>query len=110
MTTNKFPNIGFTTNGKDFNFYNKFTVVATNFGDQSISGEQPDMIITFPTQTVIFQLESGGPVEYSFNGITVHGDMVVGKASANLIFENRVISKIWFRGSGVVRVEAWGTR
>lgn len=110
MPTNNFPNIGFTTYGRDFNFFQKLTVVATNFGDQSVDGYQPDMVITFPTYTVTFQLESGGPVQYSFNGTTVHGDMTSGKSSATLIFENRTISKIWFKGSGVVRVEAWAIR
>jgi hypothetical protein len=110
MPTNNFPNIGKITYGRDFNFFNKLTVTATNFGDQSVDGYQPDVIITFPTYTVTFQLESGGPVQYSFNGNTVHGDMTSGKASASLTFENRVISKIWFKGSGVVRIEAWAIR
>ena len=110
MPSNTFPNIGNTIYGRDFNFFKKMTVVATEFGDQSIDGNQPDMIITFPTYTVTFQLETDGSVEYSFNGTTVHGDMTAGRFSANLIFENRVISKIWFKGAGIVRIEAWGIR
>lgn len=110
MPTNNFPNIGFTTHGRDFNFFTKLTVSTVSFGGSSVDGYQPDTVITFPTYAVTFQLESGSSVEYSFNGTTVHGDMTSGKASATLIFENRVISKIWFRGTGVVRVEAWAIR
>jgi len=114
MTTNNFPNIGYTVTGRDFNFFQKITVTASTFGGNSVSGKQPDMIITFPTYTVTFQLESGGPVQYSFNGQTTHGDMQAGTTglitSNSLVFENRVISTIWFKGSGVVRVEAWGIR
>ena len=110
MPTNNFPYVGYTTLGYDRNFFQKITVSASTFGGNSTDGYQPDMIITFPTQTVTFFLESGGPVQYSFNGQTIHGDMTSGQASATLTFENRVISKIWFKGSGVVRVEAWAVR
>lgn len=90
--------------GRDFNFFNKITVSAGSFSANC------DLLITFPTYTVTFSLESGTSVEYSFNGNTLHGDMTSGKTSASLTFENRVISKIWFRGTGVVRVEAWAIR
>lgn len=116
MPTNNFPGIGYTTLGRDFNFFQILTVTATGFGSNSVDGYQPDMIITFPTETVTFQLEpttGTGVIQYSFNGQTVHGDMTYGNYSANLVFENRVISKIWFKlisGSAIVRVEAWGTR
>jgi hypothetical protein len=63
-------------------------------------------LIPFSTQAVSFILESGA-LEYSFNGNTVHGDMIAGTSSANLKFDNRVISKIWIRGTGVLRIEAW---
>jgi hypothetical protein len=97
-------NVTATTIGKTFNFFQKVNVsvllIATN----------PDFVITFPTQTVTFQLESGSGVSYSFDGNNTSGDMTSGKASATLTFDNRVISKVWFWGTGVVRVEAWGTR
>jgi hypothetical protein len=104
-----FPHIGNTVLGRDFNFFNKVTVTWSTFGGNT-DGYAPDLIITFPTYTVTFQLESGGPVQYSFNGHTIHGDMTTGLPSASLTFQNRVISKIWFKGSGTVRVEAWGIR
>lgn len=89
------------TKGFDFNYFKKLTVSGGSFAASS------DILIPFSTCTVTFQLESGGPVQYSFNGNTIHGDMTATLPSANLIFENRVISKIWFKGSGVVRIEAW---
>ena len=97
------------TFGKDYNFFQKITVTAgASFNTDA------DIIIWFPTYTVTFQLESGGPVQYSFNGATTHGDMTAGTTglinSNSLVFQNRVISKIWFKGSGVVRVEAWANR
>jgi hypothetical protein len=96
--------LGPITKGFDFNFFKKVTVVSGTFTTNC------DVIIPFSTYTVTLQLESGGPIEYSFNGNTVHGDMTLTKPSENLVFENRVISKIWFKGTGLVRVEAWAIR
>lgn len=115
MPTNNFPNIGYTTIGYDRNFFQKLTVSATSFGSGSVDGYQPDMIITIPTFTVIFSLEGTGTnqIQYSFNGNTVHGDMIIGQSSATLTFANRPISKIWFKaisGTPIVRVEAWTGR
>lgn len=100
--------------GRDFNFFQKISITNTTFNTDA------DMVITFPTFTTTFQLESGaGIVQYSFNGIHVHGDMtpfVVASGSpysANLSFVNRPICKIWFltsTGTSVVRVESWGIR
>jgi hypothetical protein len=119
MTTNNFPGIGFVTNGRNWNFFQKLAVTATSFGSNSVDGYQPDMIITFPTAMVTFQLEGTGSIQYSFNGITVDGDMnsntsgTDGYYSESLVFENRVVSCIWFKlisGSPTIRVEAWATR
>ena len=92
--------------GKDFNYFNKLSVSITD----GYFPTECQILIPFSTYTVTFGLESGGLVEYSFNGITLHGDMTDGYASEHLVFENRVISKIWFRGAGTIRVEAWGIR
>lgn len=92
------------TIGFDYNFFQKITVSNGSFNHLS------DLLIPFSTYTVTFQLESAGPVSYSFNGNTVHGDMTLTLPSANLTFQNRVISGIWFKGAGVVRVEAWSIR
>lgn len=95
------------TYGRDFNFFKNVTpTVAIN----AAFNFDADVCITFPTYTVTFMV-TGGPVQYSFNGNTVHGDMAVSPAlNSSLIFENRQIAKIWFRGTGTVRIEAWGTR
>jgi|SRR5277367_6334193 len=92
------------TIGFDWNFFQVITVSNGSFNHLS------DLYIPFSTYTVTFQLQSGAGVEYSFNGNTVHGDMTDGYASASLSFENRVISGIWFKGAGQVRVEAWSIR
>lgn len=117
MPTNNFPNIGKIKYGRDFNFYQKIDVTATDFGSNSIDGYQPDMIITFPTQTVMFLNEnSSGVIEYSFNGNTVHGELDPTLPTRGMTFDNRVISLIWFRiksgssGPIMVRVDAWSTR
>lgn len=113
MSTNRFPNIGYTRLGHDFNFYEKNTVTATTFGGGSVDGYQPDMFITFSTQGLIFLNEGTGVVEYSFNGLTVHGELDSTKSSVGLSFDNRVVSKIWFRvksgsaGPIIVSVQAW---
>ena len=113
MPNNNFPGIGYTTNGRDFNFFQKVSVTATTFGGSSVDGYQPDIIITFPTQGVIFLNEGSGIVEYSFNGNTLHGELDSTKPSVGLAFDNRVVSKVWFRvksgssGPIVVSVQAW---
>ena len=107
------------TQGFDFNFFQKVTVNwTTHFGASdgytTADGYGPDLIIRFPTQGLIFNNEgSGGIIEYSFNGNTIHGELTASGNRQTIIFNNRVASLIWFRaqsGSAVVSVEAWGTR
>lgn len=99
-----------TNYGYDYNFFQKYT------SSGALYAVDCNVLINMksPTFTVSFQLESGGPVFYSFNGNTDHGDMNQGTSgyitSNNLLFQNRVISKIWFRGTGVIRVEAWANK
>lgn len=97
------------TYGRDFNFFKKLVISGV-----AAFNADADMVITFPTNTVTFQLETGsgvGAVQYSFNGNTTHGDMSVGTTglitSNSLIFRGRQIAKIWFMGTGTIRVEAW---
>jgi|SRR5579859_2772013 len=118
--TNNFPNIGYITNGKDYNFYKNLSITAATFGGASTSGAQPDIIITFTTYGSIFTnltSASGHIVEYSFNGQTVHGILDgSNQYLASLNFSNRVISLVWFRiqagssGPANVIVQAWGGR
>ena len=93
--------------GRNFNYYNKYTVTNGTFNTNA------DIIITFQTYTVTFDLESTGVVQYSFNGNYIAGEMDSSWASKTLVFQNRALSKIWFKlisGSGIVRVEAWSTQ
>lgn len=117
MTTNTYPGIGYKKQGKDFNFFRLVTVQTSTFGGQSDSGTQPDIIITFSTKGLMFINYGSGAtntIEYSFNGTTVHGELVPGTDSASLSFDNRVASLVWFRlkqgssGSVVLHVQAWG--
>lgn len=117
MPTNNFPGIGYITQGRDYNFFEKVAVSASTFGGGSVDGYQPDLIITFSTQTIIFTNYGSAIVEYSFNGQTVHGELTVfgtNPQRSSLTFENRTGSLIWFRmqsgGSATVAVEAWGIR
>lgn len=76
----------------------------------------PDTIIYFDVGGLSFINEGSGAtnaVDYSFDGYYQHGDMIPGKSSASLYFENRAVSTIWFRTSSgstgpiTVRIEAW---
>lgn len=91
-------------NGRDFNFFQKVTVTSATFQDNC------DTLITFPTSGFTLNLIGTGVVQYSFNGNTVHGEMDSSNSSKDLKFDNRRVSKIWFKlisGSGTVRIEAW---
>jgi hypothetical protein len=106
--------------GRDFNFFQKIDVNWTQFGAPDgytvKDGYGCDVFIDFPTQGVSF-INYGGSsantIQYSFNGTTVHGDMVPGTSSGSLVFDNRTVSMIWFRlspgsvGPVNLRVEAW---
>jgi len=110
--------IGKRNQGRDYNFFKRVAVANTTFGVES-DGYYPDIIITFPTVTggVIFTTEgsSTNTVEYSFNGNTIHGELIPGATSdrRTLTFYHRNISMVWFRvkfsSSGPINivVEAW---
>lgn len=113
MIINNFPGLGKKNNGRDFNFYQKLGVTATGFGSNAVDGVQPDMVITFPSKSILFLNEGSGVVEYSFNGNTVHGELDSTLSSKGMAFDNRTVSCIWFRvksgssGPITVRVDAW---
>lgn len=108
--------IGKNTKGRDYNFFKRVAVSNTTFGLEA-DGYQPDIIITFPTVNggVIFTNEGTGTVEYSFNGNTIHGELISGATSdrRTLTFYHRNVSMVWFRvkagSSGPINivVEAW---
>jgi hypothetical protein len=92
---------------KDTNFFNKYRVSSTAF----------EVVATwnFTSIGIALMVESndaGDVIQYSFDGVTVHGDMTPTFPSEGIVFDNRFQSKVWFRranpGSAVlVRVEAW---
>lgn len=101
-----FLNIGKKTQGKDFNFFQRVDVASSTFGNN------PDIIIPFSNNGIMFLNEGTGVVEVSFNGNTVHTELNSADSSAGLVFDNRAVSLVWFRlKSGTppisIRVEAW---
>jgi hypothetical protein len=114
MPTNNYPNIGYTTLGRDDNFFKKITVTAVTFGGGSVDGYQPDAIITFSTQgVIIINEDTSSIVEVSFNGNTVH-DELNPAISRGFTYDDRVVSKIWLRlktgSSAIVSIRAWAVR
>jgi hypothetical protein len=97
------------TYGRDFNFYQVVTPGSSTLGT---FGTDCDIVITFPTYTVTFWAPTGSVIEYSLNGNTIHGKIDGSGATSPsfLTFDNRSMCKVWFSGSGTIRVEAWATR
>lgn len=99
--------MGAITYGFDHNFFQKVSVTATSFNSNA------DLFIPFVTQGVMLLNLGSGVVEISLNGQTVHMELNSANASAGLTFDNRVVSKMWFRvqsgssGPIVVSVNAW---
>lgn len=92
------------TQGKDFNFFTKFSVTDTSFPTNA------QVVIPFAGQSGFSLVNEGATIiEYSFNGTTLHGDLTPGTVTAAIIFDDRRIPAIWFRASSssIVRVEAW---
>jgi len=93
------------TQGKDFNFFRRVNVTPAAFPANSqiefnFRGLSSFSLINEGTQRV----------EYSFNGRTLHGDLMPGTDTSALFFNNRRVSYIWFRTANPgqqIRVEAW---
>jgi hypothetical protein len=107
--------------GRDFNFFVKKDVNWAQFGESDgytvQDGYGPDIVITFTPKGIIFNTEassSSSVVEYSFDGKTVHGELVAKTNRETLTFYDRPCSLIWFRvksgSSGTIRIsiESWG--
>jgi len=72
---------------------------------------------TFIAEHILLSLEgaiSGDIIEYSFDGINMHGDMKGRSNSESIAYDNRSRCKIWLRRNSSspsesisVRVEAW---
>ena len=91
-----------------FNFFNRINVNSVNFSDHVASFGFISSGISFINSSAL----SSDIVEYSFDGSTLHGDLVPSDTSSALAFDNRFESRVWFRlktdGPQVnIRVEAW---
>jgi hypothetical protein len=87
------------------NFFIKVSVTSATFP----SDAQAIIDIRYGTQAFSLVNEGSAVIEYSFDGINVHGDMTPSSPTASLFFDNRSVMRIWFRtaGTSLVRVEAW---
>jgi len=94
---------------REINFFEKTYISSTSFNINS------PISWTFTSVGIALVVESNDStdvVEYSFNGVDVHGDMTPLTPTEAIIFDNRAHGKIWFRRSTpgdpvLVRVEAW---
>ena len=87
-----------------FNYYQVVTVDSTTFP------ETPQVAFGFNSQGIILLNRGTGTVEYSFDGVNVHGDLNPADATVGVAFDDRVESKVFFRAASTpqtVRVEAW---
>lgn len=86
------------------NFFQRLTVSNSTFNTT------PD--VSFNIQNPSFSLineASSGTIQYSFDGVNVHGDLVASTVSSALAFNNRGYSVIWFKTTSAtcnIRVEA----
>jgi hypothetical protein len=92
---------------RDINFFEKLHISSTVF-DTVVGWNFNSIGIALMVQDD----DATNVIQYSFDGETVHGDMVPTYPSEAIIFDNRVASKVWFRratpgGPVIVRIEAW---
>lgn len=104
--------------GQTFNYFKKIAVSNTTFGLVA-DGYKYDVLIPFSTQGFSFLSEgttTSHIVEYSFDGINVHGEINPTLPNRYSVFQHRVACKIWFRvksgstGPITIAVEAWAIR
>lgn len=89
---------------KNANYYNVISVDGYSFPTA------PQVIFRFISQGFTLLNRGSKSVEYSFDGVNVHGDLNPLDPTAGISFNSRFEDKIWFRGSNgfsTVRVEAW---
>ena len=95
------------TSGVDFNYWQRLdSITQTSFNTAA------DAIFAFKggTRDIILTVEGSTTVLYSFNGSTVHGELIPSSDRSQLIFHRRPVTKIWFKvatGTGAVTIEAW---
>ncbi len=91
---------------KTFNFFDRLTITSGNFEDNMVQWD-------FISAGILLLNEgtTGNIIQYSFDGVSVHGDLDPDLASAGIAFDNRHQDRIYFRlstgTSANVRVESW---
>lgn len=91
--------------GTDFNHYQEISISGV-----SAYPDTAQAIIKFKgPQRLMFICTSGTDVEYSFNGNTTHGKMSAAAPQNIFEFGPRDNKKIWFKGTGDIRIHAWQT-
>ena len=94
-----------------FNFYERVDVNTTDFAEHRSRW-------TFNSTGIMLLNESTDTadiIQYSFNGVDLHGELRPNTPAAGLAFDNRTESAVYFRlasgaSENIVRVEAWGSR
>jgi len=93
------------TAGIDFNRFFEATVSSGSF----LAEADTNLLIRGPSLHFYITNTGANPVEFSFNGTTLHGRVA---ASSERLFPFRRVSKVWLRvpsGSTTVEIEAWAT-
>lgn len=95
------------TQGKDFNYFKRFTVTNSEF-NSTADCQIPFLVIGY----TLYNEDNADPVEVSYNGRTIHDELNPTDATKMVTFTNRANSLIWFKlksgTSAVVSVRAWG--
>lgn len=81
------------------NFFNDYNVISTEFT------EQPSDEFGFRATALMFALDSGRYIEYSFNGKDRHGKILITDRWA--AFDRLDASKIWLRAPEPTTVRLW---
>jgi len=91
-----------------FNFFEEVTVSTTSFENHMVSWN----FVSSGFLLMVDSTDVNDIILYSFDGITVHGNLSPTKPNEGLAFDQRHESRVYFArrsGSGavLVRVEAW---
>jgi len=90
-----------------WNYFDTITVTETSFP------VSPQANFHFHSMGFSFTITTSGTIEYSFDGINIHGNLDGSSSTLNeRFFDNRLANKVWFKvssGSEDVRVESWGS-
>jgi hypothetical protein len=87
-----------------FNYYEIISVTTSSFPTE------PQVSFGFNSTGIILLNRGDAIVEYSFDGINLHGDLNPNDATVGVAFDNRSECKVFFRSVSTpqsVRVEAW---